>query len=204
MGIGSILTKIGKHLPFGIGDAVSGIADVVGGAAKSAGQANDNRDYARIAAERAKLDRDKFATTAPNARMQTMLRAALGKNAQPAQVHWGGKGSGLRGEVPTYTGGVKSIYGALKDPTMAGGLDTIMRDSLMAQQRGGLSGGSQDTNMGVADPSQMGKTSIMDKILGGTGLATGILGAILKSKKPPVTQPTPPVTPTPVSNPLGE
>lgn len=187
MGLGSWLKLIGGGVaaPFTGGAslpiALSGLSDVLGGAAKSGAAANQSKDALKVALEGAKLNRDKFATQAPGVRMNTSIRAALAKNAAPASVQWGGPGSGLRGEVPTFSGGANSIVPAMHDPGMSGLFDQIMKDQMMAQQQGGQSGGNTDNKMTV-NPQDIGKTSLLDKIIGGGALGSSILSSILKNR----------------------
>lgn len=187
---GSILKLVGKGaLAFGTGGAslaapgvgagsmMGDLSDVLGGAAKAGAENNLSRDKNTLTREAIRLGRDKFAVDAPGTRMQTSLKAALQKNATPASVQWGGPGSGLRGEIPQFNGGIKSIYAGMQDPTHKKLLDQVMADELMQQQQGGVSGKGLDTAM-----PEINKTSLMDKILGGAAMGTSILGAIMKNR----------------------
>lgn len=186
MSLASILGKIGKtalgFIP-GVGPAIGGIADVLGGAAKSGAQSNQSRDALKVALSNQQLSRDKFAVDAPSARMKNSLQAALAKHATPSTVQWNGPGSGLRGEVPVYSGGRKSIYDAVKEPDTANLMDTVLHDSLIQQQRGGVSGGNMDDK--TMDPSELGKTSILDKVMGGGAFGSSLLTALLKGRGGP-------------------
>jgi hypothetical protein len=77
------------------------------------------------------------------------------------------------------------------DPRVKQLAGTVMDDSLAGQRRGGATGGGMDSYM---DPS-IGKTSIMDKVMGGTALGGGILSAILKNRKQRAPMGQPPMFP---------
>lgn len=187
---GSILKLVGKGaLAFGTGGAslaapgvgassmVGDVADVLGGASKAGAQNNILQDRNTLDRESIRLGRDRFATAAPEQRMSNSIRAALAKNATPSSVQWGGPGSGLKGQLPQFSGGIKSIYGGLQEPDTKNLMDTVLHDQLMAQQQGGISGGGKDTAM-----PNINQSSVLDKIIGGGSLATSILAAILKNK----------------------
>lgn len=180
MGIlGSILGVIGAPFTGGASLALGGLSDVLGGAAKSdTGQANES-DKLKLALQQALLNSKKFATSAPAERLATGERAALAKTATPASVQWGGPGSGLRGEVPTYSGGIKSIYAANQDPTMKALSQRTLEDSLMAQLNGGPTGKNQDVDLGSA--ADVGEGSMGGDILGGLGLGTSIASVLAKA-----------------------
>lgn len=151
---------------------ISGAASALGGAATAGQRQNNTADQLRLSAEDAALARQKFAVAAPAARMNTGLRAALGKVATPASVQWGGKGSGLRGEVPKFSGGVLSTFDALKDPQAAALLQQVLQDSLAGQVAGGTTGGGQDAK---TTQGAVGEDSTLDKVLGGASLGlTGL------------------------------
>lgn len=160
----------------GAGSMVSDLSDVLGGASKAGAQNNIQQDRNTLDRESIRLGRDRFATAAPEQRMSNSIRAALAKRAAPASVSWGGPGSGLKGELPQFSGGIKSIYSGLQEPDTQGLMDTVLHDQLMAQQQGGISGGGKDTAM-----PEINKSSTMDKIIGGGSLASSILAAILKN-----------------------
>jgi hypothetical protein len=164
------------------GQAFTSLSDVLGGAAKSSQAQNNTNDTLSLALynakNNAKLNAKKFALSAPSARMRTSMAAILPKYATPAQVHWGGPGSGLRGEVPTWTGGAKSVFDAAKDPQYSQLGDQVMNDELLAQMKGGASGGNEDAASEVAP--ELGKTSALDDILGTSSLTTSVLGALSK------------------------
>lgn len=202
MGWGSILSKIGLGIaaPFTGGaslaaiPAIDGLSSVLGGASKSGAAQNASNDQLRLSAENSKLARDKFAAAAPATRMNTSIRAALGKNIAPSTVNWGGPGSGLKGEVPQFSGGVNgALQGVQGNQNTQDLLSQILQDELSQQKTGGATGGNQDATMSF-DPKNIGKTSLLDKILGGGALGTSILGAVMKrgggqSTPAPVTPP---------------
>lgn len=195
MGIGSILGSIGSiaAAPFtggtslawlpGVLAAGGGLADTLGGAAGSAQKQNNTSDTLKLALAQAGLNRDKFALEAPGARLSTgssaALKAALA-NAGPSKINWGGPGSGLRGEIPTTSGGFHDAIGNLKNnPNYMSLLDLVGKDSLEAEKRGGASGGNKD----AAQPSILdgvGESSGFDKALGAGAFGSSILGALGK------------------------
>lgn len=161
----------------GAGSMIGDVADVLGGASKAGAANNVQQDRNTLERENIRLGRDRFAAAVPGTRMDNSIKAALAKNATPASVQWGGPGSGLKGQIPQFSGGIKSIYPALKDPSTSGLMDQVLHDELMAQQQGGVSGGGKDTAMPAINQS-----SAMDKVLGGGSLAASILAAIMKNK----------------------
>lgn len=170
-----MLSKIGQYAKKGYNlyDKASNVSDVLGQAAKSGQAANQVRDATRLSQESLRLGRDRFATEAPGQRLRTALRAALAKGSAPTTVTWGGPGSGLRGEVPTYS------RPSLQDPSFQALIQQILEDELMAQRQGGTAGGG-DRSMGAP----LGRESRWDKILGGASLGSSLIGAMkAKTKK---------------------
>lgn len=172
-------------------DAALDSREVFGGAAKSGAQANQNRDVLQTNLQNTQVSRDRLALDAPGIRMKNSIKAALSKNAVPSSVQWGGPGSGLRGEIPKFSGGRQSIYGAAKDPAVQSLMEQVLQDELMSQQQGGPSGGGRDS----AITFEPGQTSALDKVIGGGAFGSSILAAILKNRRRGVTegasQPTP-------------
>lgn len=180
-GLGFLTGGASLALPgVGAGSMMGDVGSVLGGASKGAAEGNNNRDNRALQQASLQTSRDRFALDAPNTRRRDMLKAAIGKNASPSHIQWGGPGSGLRGEIPQRTGGASSMFAALKDPSMAKMNDTVMQDELAAQLRGGESGGKMDRNLQL--PDNYGKTSLLQKILGGAAFGTSLLGAITKSR----------------------
>lgn len=179
MGLLSILGRIGKGaLGIATGGVSSALGDVLGGASKSGQAQNNNQDTIKLALQNAQLNRDKYALAAPGVRMNTSIRAAMAKRGTPSSVQWGGPGSGLRGEIPQFSGGRKSVYAGLQEPDTQGLLDRVIHEQLMGQVAGGPSGGNADAAM----PTNIGQSSTFDKILGGGAFGSSILGAILKAR----------------------
>lgn len=196
MGLGSILGAIGSiaAAPFtggtslawlpGVIGAGGALADTLGGAAKAGQAQNNTSDLLKLALAREGLSRDKFALDAPGTRLSTgssaAIKAALAK-AGPSHTNWGGPGSGLRGEIPTTSGGIHDAISSLKsNPNYMSLLDTVGKDELAGEKRGGASGG----NMDAAQPSILngvGQSSGADKALGFGALGSSILGALGKS-----------------------
>lgn len=89
-----------------------GLSNVLGGASKAAqGQSNFNSANA--------VNWEKLKLAAPGDRLKTALGAALTKNYTPETLNWGGPGSGLKGQIPTYSGGTKAAMSkSLQDPML--------------------------------------------------------------------------------------
>lgn len=201
MGISKILDLALKG-----SDLFSNVSDVLGGASKSANQQNNTSDQLKLALANQRTNRLATALKAPGTRLSTALQAALTKAPmERAQLHWGGPGSGLRGEVPTWTGGAfDSLKAARENPTVSKLSDQILQDELLGQMNGGPSGGNQDLDMGSA--SDVGEESTGDKVLGGASLTTSLLGALKKSgvfDRPKTAQKTPTAQGNPDDETLG-
>lgn len=157
----SILKTVGKY--------AQKAAPILGNMAKSGAEANQNRDRNAILAEGVKLARDKFALDAPTTRMHQTTKASMLNHAAPLTMQWGGPGSGLRGELPTYSGGATEALSHLSEDT--GPLNNeVMRQNLQDQ----LSG--RDHNMDYM--KDMGKTSLLDKLIGIAASGTSLYGAV--------------------------
>lgn len=188
MGIGSILGAIGglvaapftwgtslAWLPAALG-AGGGLADVLGGAAKSGQTQNNTNDQEQIALANAKTARLKAALDAPGERLKQSVGASLLNNWTPQKTTWGGPGSVARGQPITISGGVGQGLQNLDPATKALSQRTI-QDELASQISGGPTGGNQDMAM-----PQVGQSSTFDKVLGGAGFGSSILAALLKAK----------------------
>lgn len=145
------------------------VAPILGNMAKAGAEANANRDRILPSMESAQLARDKFALEAPGTRMGQSLKASILKNVQPSHVDWGGPGSGLRGQVPTFTGGFTGALANL-DPETRQLADTVLHKDLQDQ----LAGGDDSTRW----LDQFGKESLKDKIIGGASTGASIWDAI--------------------------
>lgn len=164
----STLAKYGK--------TAQGVSDVLGNAAATEAASNQARDNTKVQLENTRLNRDKFATDAPGTRLQTTIQAALAKGYKPSQVSWGGPGSGLKGEVPTYSGS-QNFHDALADPQAQEMFSQLLQDELAQQKAGGTTGGNADDTMNTAD---IGQDSTGDKVLGSGATGAALLSAILK------------------------
>lgn len=183
-GTGGILSQIGT-----VGSALS---PVLGGMAARGAQNNALTDQNNMEAwrqgEAANLNRDKFAIAAPQARLGASTKASILSNYTPTKVNWGGPGSGLKGEIPTYSGGMSGAMGNL-DPRTKDLASLLMNDMLDQQktQRGSTLSAPQPL------PSQ---SSGLDRAVGTGATITSILGALGKSgilnriKKPTSTAPS--------------
>lgn len=142
----------------GIGSKVKGLASVLGGASK-------DQAASKAMAARNELDWQRLNLDAPGKKLSSSLAAALTKDYTPSTLHWGGPGSGLRGETPTYSGGAKDALTAAKnDPAVA----KLLQDVLNGKA-------------GIPNPQAAGGAgheSLLDKILGGAAFGTSVLGAI--------------------------
>lgn len=159
--------------------AIPGLADVVTKAAAADVDQSNKSDTLKLGLQDRALAAKKFSTQAPGERFTNAQRAALAKVATPASVKWGGPGSGLRGEVPEFSGGIKSIYAANQDPTMKALSDRVLQDSLESQLRGGPTGGNEDLGMGSA--SDVGEGSAAGDALGGIGMGLSIFDVLNKT-----------------------
>ena len=132
-------------------------------------KANQTRDQLMPSAENAKLARDKFALDAPTTRMNQSVRASILNTMTPTQVQWGGPGSGLKGQIPTFTG---SFTGAIQnmDPRTKQLADTVMTKDLQDQ----LAGKDDETKF----LDQIGKESALDKVVGGASAGANIFNAL--------------------------
>jgi hypothetical protein len=139
---------------------------ILGNMAKSGAEANRSRDVLMPSAENSKLARDKFALEAPGARMGQSLKASILAHGRPTSVEWGGPGSGLRGEIPHFSGGVSGAWADL-DPRARQLGDSILTSNLQNQLAG------KDAETPYLD--KIGSTSTMDKIIGGVSTGTSIL-----------------------------
>lgn len=168
------------------------LSDIFSKAGASDVAQSNTADQLKIALLNAGINAKKLGVTAPATRLATGERAALAQAATPAQVHWDGPGSGLKGEVPTYTGGIKSIFDANQNPTMKALSNQVLNDSLVGEMSGGVSGGNQDASLGSA--ANVGQGSTAGDVLGGLGLGTSVTAALAKlgifGKGPTPTTPT--------------
>lgn len=159
-------------------DAISGVSDVLGGAAKSGVQQGNIQAQLQALLANAKTNQDKFALTAPGTRLGTSTDASIIGNYTPRKVDWGPggftPGAGARGVVPTVTGGVQGGMENL-DPNTKKLASTITDQELQSQLAGGGPKGT-DSQMAPAPTP-----STTDDVLGGASLTTGLLGSIMKA-----------------------
>lgn len=203
MGLGSILGSIaGIGLaPFtggasmiptlmGVGGTVGGLADVLGGAAKGSQNQNNESDKIKLLLENAKLNRDKYALSAPGTRLSTGIKASIASNFKPSTLDWGPGGFKPGGvahgaPLPTRTGGFSGGMANLNPDTKALA-NQITHDELMSQMQGGSGGGDK------AMPTGLGESSTGDKILGGAAMGTSILSVVQRALKGRQSGTTPP------------
>lgn len=155
-----------------------GVSDVLTGAAKGALTSRQGDDYLKLALADRKLNQAKFAESAPGTRLSTALRSSIaGGGFKPTSVSWGGPGSGLRGELPTYSGGIRdALNTASANPQVKELGNTITADELARQKTGGATGGNQDMSVGTA--ANVGQSSILEKVLGAGGLGSSLASAL--------------------------
>lgn len=164
IGASSILGKVG-----GIASQMTGkVAPILGNMAKSGADANARRDQILPQMESAQLARDKFALDAPGTRLKQSVQGSILKSASPTKVNWGGPGSGLRGEVPTFTGGFSGALANI-DPQTRALAEQVMHQDLQDQLAG------KDDQTKYLD--QFGHTSPMDKIVGGASTVASLYSA---------------------------
>lgn len=168
MGLGSILSTVFK--------IATGLGDVLGGAAKNGQQELMTKTALQNQRENTRLGRDRLALDAPGTRMATANQALVSKYARPAKSVFNGKGSGKTAQGAfTRTGGFGGVLEHQGENSELANL--VQSDMLAGQRRGGITGGGEDSYM----PEQP-QEGIGGKLLGGSALATSILGAIGKMK----------------------
>ncbi len=152
----------------------SPLGSVLSGAAKSANDTNLANDRNQVSRSAVQNQANVNAVTLPDKRLKSSILASVLSNYQPAGVKWGGPGSGLRGEVPTYTGGVTGGLQNL-DPKTKALVQQVIQDQLLSELQGGASAPGGGTDRYV---TPVGQTSALDKILGGTALGVNLLTAL--------------------------
>lgn len=159
----SILSKLVSFVP-GVGpiasagmDAFSGLSSVLGGAAKGSAETSTAQAPSKLAFDKLNID-------TPATKARRALSVALAQNYKPSTVNWNGPGSGLKGQLPTFSGGVDSA------------LPAAMSDPLVAELMGNVKAGKDATYKSGMESSPL------DKVLGAGGLITGILGALTKKR----------------------
>lgn len=151
------------------------LADILGSASANAQRNNQITDSQNLTRDQVQQKANEDATNLPASRLRDSLKASLLNNFTPTTVQWGGPGSGLSGQIPTFSGGMKAGLQNL-DPGTKQLSQQVIQDELMNQLRGGASGGNQDDTV-----PPIGQSSTGDDILGGSAGALGILAALQKS-----------------------
>lgn len=156
------------------------LSKLFGGAAKNQQANKEKQDSLAALLERTRLDRDKFALDAPGTRVNQSMKSSLMNSYTPTKVDWGEggfkPGMGLAGVTPKFTGGFNGGMANL-DPRTKSLNDQVMQDTLASQKSGGFTGGG-DQRMAQLQGGQGGKSSILDKILGGGSLVTSLLAGL--------------------------
>lgn len=165
-GAGSAGSILGRAAPY-----INKAAPILGGMAKAGADANAARDRILPSMESAQIARDKFALDAPTTRLTQSVRSSAIKNAAPVAVNWAGPGSGLKGQVPNFSGGYQNALANLDPETKQLAEATLHKDL-------------QDQLAGKDDQSrwldQFGKTSVQDKIVGGAATAAQLYAGVKK------------------------
>lgn len=112
-------------------DNVLAGANILGGALTAAQQNAREKELNQIRRDALQLDRDKYALGAPETRLDTSMHASRILNHEPVKAHWGGPGSGLRGETVRFTGG--SANPNLIDPRTRDLSDDVLNQQLQDQ-----------------------------------------------------------------------
>jgi len=147
------------------------VAPILTSAAGSAQTQNNTQNQQGLSAQQIARQQQQFALDAPQQRLRTGLAAALGLNAGPASVSWGGPGSGAKGQVPTYSGGILDIGKALQDPSQRSLMQSVLANALSGQQN--------NTDSATPFLSGVGQSSTGDNILGGAALTSSLLPSVL-------------------------
>jgi hypothetical protein len=174
-GVGGGAAAAGRSILSRVGSSkfLTGAADVLGGASRSAAQNNALNDANAVnlynSQEGNQLARDRFALDAPGTRMGQSAKASILSRVKPTTINWGGPGSGVRGQVPTTAGGFHDGL-ANMDPAVGQLAQEIMQQNL-ANQRANRDGVT-------VTPPRIGRSSAGDRLLGGAALGTSILGLL--------------------------
>jgi hypothetical protein len=163
--------------------AMSGLGGVLGGAGAADTVQGNESDRLKIALENAKLNRDKFALGAPATRLAGGISGSVASNFQPTKVNWGPGGftPGIgKSGPPTITGGGAGALANLS-PDARQLANQVTHDELVSQMSGGASAPGGGTDRAL--PTGIGEGSTTGKVLGGLGLGSSILAALLKAKQ---------------------
>lgn len=158
------------------GDMTQLLALILSNAAANAQKQNNTNDTNAISLAGDALNRDKFGVSAPGSRLASSTKASILSNFTPRHTTWAGPGSGLKGQVPTITGGIDQSLANL-DPSTKALAQLVMKDQLAGQQVGGITGGKQDYKLPA-----IGQTSGADKALGAGATAASALAGLAGNK----------------------
>ena len=152
-------------------DIAGKAAPILSGAAKSRGEAQATNEQLGINRALADINRRKYMLDAPGARMRQAARSSMVASHTPTEFKMLKPGAGQRGEAPQFSGGFNNpnLY---TDDTKKLANETI-KNHLVAS----LSGEDR-----IPELPPVGRSSRIDKILGGAGLVTGMLGAFARPK----------------------
>jgi len=137
-----------------------------------------NASSERLSQGAQELDRRQFALNAPRTRASQSVRGSILANAQPMQLS--GLPSRISSRIPTMTGGLTPAMFS-QDTRALGG--ELSRQALIDQLKGDQFEPMKETDFQAAildNPQlqELQQSGLMEKILGGVGLATSIAGGV--------------------------
>lgn len=153
-------------LAMAIPSILGGLSSIFGGASKGAREDRILQDQGNLQRDQLNQNRFRINESLPGDRLSTSVRASRVRNAEPVQFQWGGPGSGLRGELPQFTGGHANPNAI--DPRTRTQADDVLDQMIRAQM-----GRTEAPQV-----SQPGRDSRGGRILGGLALGSSILGGI--------------------------
>jgi len=211
MGFGGFLKSLMGAIPV-VGPVAGAIGPIAGSAAGGAGQSrqNDNAVIAQNNATRAQLyntqqqaqmralenqsgeglQRSQLGISADRERARQSILGSLMKNLQTSRVS--SADPRLRGRIPTFSGGLQASQ--VLDPLTRQHGAGLMQKALTAQQTGSDVPAATNFLAGVLTPPELEllkKTGLLEKILGGVGLAGSMVGGIAEARRLPSTRRAP-------------
>lgn len=178
------LSKTGKILR-----GAANLAPVLGGAAKSANSSQTVQNSEQLQRDKLAMEKFKLGLEAPGTRLNQSIAASKTKNFTPVTSHWGGPGSGMRGDHTTFSGGYANPD--MISPETKAQADDILHQNLTSQ----LQHGADLPTVTPAGKSKVGG------VLGAGALGASILGAFKKPGEVPPVPELQPMTDRPPVNP---
>lgn len=165
-GSGSPLSKIGK--------VAGAVQPILGTMAKAGVDANNNNNRNNLTAAQisngeanTQLAQDQFALNAPKTRLNETAKASLLSHLTPSTVNWGGPGSGLKGQVPTFSGGANEGMSLL-----SGDISPLAQATIAQNLKDELAG-KDSTNPYLAQTDNyLGKVNSSNPLDSGVGAAS--------------------------------